>query len=306
MFYKTIQKPYSLWQKILIQTAFILCLFSMSQYAQSAETEILPENSKIIVIGGALTEIVYALDAQERVIGRDMTSIYPEAAKALPDIGYMRSLSAESILSLGPQGILLVQGSGPKTTIDILEKASVPMVIVPESFDRDGVINKVRSVGKALRLEEKANELIAKLNQDFDKTDALTHKVTEKKKILFVLSVQNGRVMAAGTNTAANGIIQLAGAENAITGFDGYKLLNDEALLAAKPDMILSMSPFPGRPVTTQLTDLPAVRATPAAKNNMIKDMDGLYLLGFGPRTAAAARDLAEQLYGQNELKQEK
>lgn len=303
MFYKTIKKPFSLWQKILIQTTLILCLFSVSHTAQSAETKVLPKDSKIIVIGGALTEIVYALDAQDRIIGRDMTSIYPEAAKALPDIGYMRALSAESILSLAPKGILLVEGSGPKPTIDILEKASVPMVVVPESFSRDGVITKVRSVGKALMLEDKADELITKLNEDFNKTDELTNKVTEKKKILFVLSVQNGRVMAAGSNTAADGIIKLAGAENAITGFDGYKLLNDEALLAAKPDMILSMSPFPGRPVTTQLTDLPAVLATPAAKNNMIKDMDGLYLLGFGPRTAAAARDVAELLYGQNQSK---
>ncbi|WP_375703961.1 ABC transporter substrate-binding protein, partial [Bartonella sp. AD13SXNS] len=64
-------------------------------------------------------------------------------------------------------------------------------------------------------------------------------KVTKQKRVLFILSVQNGRVMASGTDTAADGIIKLSGGINAITDYKGYKLLNNEALLKANPDVIL-------------------------------------------------------------------
>lgn len=307
MFYTIIPNPLFHWQKLFIKSMVVLMsVFALTQYAKSEQIEALPQNAKFVVIGGALTEIVYALNGQDRIIARDMTSTYPQAVKALPDIGYMRALSAENILSLAPQGILLVEGSGPEPTLDILKKASIPMVVIPESFTREGVINKVHSVGKALGYQANANKLIDQINKDFDLTDELTRKITHKKKILFVLSVQNGRVMAAGYDTAADGIIKLAGAENAITQYSGYKLLNDEALLAAKPDMILSMSPTANRSLTKELINLPAIRATPAAKNNSIKTMDGLYLLGFGPRTGAAARDLAQMLYGKNPAMQEK
>jgi ABC-type Fe3+-hydroxamate transport system substrate-binding protein len=47
--------------------------------------------------------------------------------------------------------------------------------------------------------------------------------------------------MAAGEKTAANEIIRLAGAVNAIEGYDGYKTITDEAIVAAKPDVVLSI-----------------------------------------------------------------
>ena len=83
--------------------------------------------------------------------------MFPEAARALPDVGYMRALSPEGVLSVDPSGILALQGSGPREAIDVLKKASVPYIEVPETFDNAGILEKIRIVGHALGADAKAN-----------------------------------------------------------------------------------------------------------------------------------------------------
>ncbi|MCC6205811.1 MAG: hemin ABC transporter substrate-binding protein, partial [Hyphomicrobiales bacterium] len=56
--------------------------------AAADETSVLPDTSRVVSIGGAITEIVYALGEEKMLVGRDSTSVYPEAAFALPDVGY--------------------------------------------------------------------------------------------------------------------------------------------------------------------------------------------------------------------------
>jgi len=114
-----------------------------------------------------------------------------------------------------------------------------------------------------------------------------------------LLSFANQRPMVAGGATAADGIIHLAGAANAMTGYEGYKLVNDEAIVAAKPDAVLVMQRDSHRLDAETVFKHPAFALTPAAQHKRFVSMNGLYLLGFGPRTALAARDLATSLYPQ-------
>ncbi|EJF75233.1 ABC transporter substrate-binding protein [Bartonella alsatica] len=279
----------------------LLFLPSFSQLAIAEPTTHFSENARIVSIGGSLTEIVYALGAQDQLVARDSTSVYPQEALKLPVLGYMRALSPEGVLSLAPEGILLVEGSGPASTIDILKKTSIPIVIVPENYSRESVIEKIRIVGKAIHREAQAAALIEKVSRDFVDNDALLSKVTKQKRVLFVLSVQNDRVMASGIDTAADGMIKLSGGINAITDYKGYKLLNSEALLKSNPDVILLVKHDGKSTNLEKILAIPAVQATNAAKNHAIKQMDAMYLLGFGPRTADASRELINILYGEKQ-----
>ena len=125
----------------------------------------------------------------------------------------------------------------------------------------------------------------------------LREKVGEKRRVMFVISFVNGRAMVAGKKTAAHEIIALSGGANAIDGYDGYKPLSEEAIVAAKPDVILVMQRGRDSISSDAIFSNAAFALTPAAKDKSLIAMDGLYLLGFGPRTAAAARDLAVSLY---------
>lgn len=263
------------------------------------EVTVLQDTSRIASIGGAITEIVYALGEEKKLVARDSTSVYPDAAFLLPDVGYMRALSPEGVLSVNPSGILALQGSGPKDAVEVLKKASVPYVEIKESWDHVGILDRIRAVGKAIGAEAKAETLAAETDRKLKDAELLTANIKERKRVLFVLSMQGGKILASGGNTAASGIIDLAGGVNAVDGFEGYKQLSDEAAIEAKPDVILMMTRQGSHAAAeAELFAHPALAATPAAKNKQLVKMDGAYLLGYGPRTADAIRDLAVTLYG--------
>ncbi|WP_065753371.1 heme/hemin ABC transporter substrate-binding protein [Bradyrhizobium paxllaeri] len=253
---------------------------------------------RIVSIGGAITEILYALGFEDRLAGVDSTSLYPAAAlRDKPNVGYMRQLSAEGVLGLNPSLVLAVQGSGPKETMDVLDAAKVPLVLVPETFSEQGLIEKIKLVGHAMGADSRAACLTAAVSGDLAQLRELRAKVTKPVRVMFVMSLLNGRAMAAGKNTAANEIIALAGGVNAIDGYEGYKPINDEAIVAAKPDVVLSIQRGKDSLDAEAVYVHPAFALTPAAANKAFISMEGLYLLGFGPRTAAAARDLSVKLY---------
>jgi iron complex transport system substrate-binding protein len=283
----------------LVRAGSLLVALSASAAVAEEGQEVFKDTSRIASIGGSVTEIVYALGEQDKLVARDSTSLYPDAALKLPDVGYMRQLSPEGVLSVNPTGLLVVEGSGPKEAIDVLKKAAVPFITVPEKFDHAGILEKIRVVGKAFDAEEKAAELSASVDADLAAAEKLTTGIPEKKRVLFILTMQGGKILAAGSNNAANGIIELAGAVNAVEGFSGYKQLSDEAAILAKPDIILMMDRGGDHSMAdADLFGHPAIAPTPAGQARKLIRMDGNYLLGFGPRTAGAIRDLATALYG--------
>ncbi|WP_287376978.1 hemin ABC transporter substrate-binding protein [Mesorhizobium sp.] len=267
--------------------------------ARAAEgTEVFADPSKIAAIGGSITEIVFALGEQDRLVARDSTSRYPEAALKLPDVGYMRQLSPEGVLSVNPLGILALRGSGPKQTVDVLKKTSIPFIEVPERYDHEGILEKIRIVGKAIGADAKADALAAEIDAKLKAAEKQTSAIKDRKRVLFVLSMRGGKILASGGDTAADGIIRLSGGVNAIDGFSGYKQLSDEAVITARPDVILMMNNAGPGVSDDELFANPSIRSTPAGAARKVVRMDGGYLLGFGPRTADVIRDLAASLYG--------
>ncbi len=259
------------------------------------------DTSKLVTIGGALTEIVYALGEEKRLVARDSTSMYPEAAMKLPDVGYMRALSPEGVIAVNPTAILAVEGSGPADALAVLKSAGIPFETVPEGYDRAAILRKIDVVGKFLGVPEKAKALEAKVSAELDTAiaDAAKRPESERKRVLFILSFQNGRIMAAGSHTAADGIIGLAGAINATDGtFDGYKPLTDEAVINARPDVVMVMTRPGAGSSDEEVLGHPAISVTPAGQNKAILRMNSLHLLGFGPRTASAISELNKELYG--------
>jgi iron complex transport system substrate-binding protein len=255
--------------------------------------------SRVVSIGGSLTEIIFALGEEGKLVARDQTAIYPEEVLALPDVGYMRQLAPEGVLSVSPSALLVIQGSGPPEALEVLSNAGVEYQTVPESYSAEGVLAKIRAVGQALGAVAEAEALAATTEQQFAELTARTDAVTEPKRVLFILSTQGGKIEASGTDTAADGIIALAGAVNAIDDYSGYKALTEEAIIEAAPDVILMMDRGGDHGATdAELKANPAIAQTPAGQDGAIHRLDGAYLLGFGPRTAAAAGEVADLLYG--------
>jgi iron complex transport system substrate-binding protein len=259
---------------------------------------------RVVSIGGAVTEIVHALDQQHRLVARDTTSTYPPAAEELPDVGYARALSPEGVLSVSPGLILATEGAGPPETLAVLRESGVPLVTVPEDPSGAGILRKIEVVGEALGVPREADRLAARTEAALEAADRKVARVTpeDRARVLFILSLQGGRILASGRDTQADAIIDMAGGVNAVTGFTGYKQITDEAVTRAAPDVILMMDRGGDHPTTDAvLFSTPAIRTTPAGQSGRVVRMPGLYLLGFGPRTAQAVRDLNAELYGETD-----
>jgi iron complex transport system substrate-binding protein len=274
----------------------LLGLILATSIANANEVERVPDAKRVVAVGGSITEIVYALGEERRLVARDSTSLFPEAALALPDVGYMRQLPTEGVMSVDPDAILLLEGSGPPEAIEVLKKASVPLVAVPERFSREGILEKVKAVGHALGVDAKAAALSATLDAEIAAAEKMAAEAKTRKRVLFILSTGGGKILASGEGTAANGIITMAGGENVMSAFKGYKQITDEAIITAAPEVILMMDRGDHGSSDEQLLSHPALAETPAGKAKRVIRMDGTYLIGFGPRTAGAVKDLAAAL----------
>jgi iron complex transport system substrate-binding protein len=260
--------------------------------------------SRIVTIGGSVTEIVYALGFGDKIVAIDITSSYPAEVKSLPSIGYMRALAPEGVISLGPTLVLAIEGSGPKDAVEVLSSAAVPFVLVPDGYDEDSVLKKIRFIAAALGVPEKGEQMAKTVAEDFVTAKALlTKHITTKRNAMFVLSTGNGTPTVAGTQTSADGIMKLAHVQNAMTTVSGFKPATPEATLAAQPEVIVMLLERSLAVNADTLFALPAFAATPAAKDKRLVSISSYYLT-FGPRTAHAMRDFAAMIYPELNLPQ--
>lgn len=253
---------------------------------------------RIVSVGGTLTEIAFALGAGDRVVGADTTSSWPPEVEQVQKVGYMRRLSAEGVLSLNPDLVMLDDDAGPATAIDQLRAAGVRLAIAPEGTGLDSVVPKIRFVGETLGQAAEAEALAARFEEQMDALQSQLAAIDDRPSVLLLISVGRGAPLAAGSDTAAEAIIDLARGRNAIVGLTGYKPLSAEAAVAAAPEVLLLPQHVAesagGADAVLQRPDL---AITPAGRSGRVVVMDSLKLLGFGLRTPEAVAELARALH---------
>ncbi len=262
------------------------------------------DSSRVTIAGGSLTEIVYLLEQENKLVAVDITSNFPEEAKQLPSIGYVRALSAEGVLSLSPSLILGEDDTGPPTVMEQLSRVGIQIEIIPEENSTDGIIKKVKCIAEILGVDKNTKDkTLAILNADAKELKLLTEmNKKESPKVMFILSMESGSPTVGGRDTSADGLIKMTGAVNVMDSFEGWKPVSTEAIIQAKPDFILiserGLNSFGS---IEKLGQHPSLVFTPAAKNNNIIAMDGMAMLGFGPRTISSAKDIAQKYNSSNE-----
>ncbi len=250
---------------------------------------------RILSIGGDVTEIIHELGAGKRVIAVDTTSTFPPAVMALPKVGYMRALSTEGVLAQSPDLILASAGSGPPEVIAALKQSGVPVALVDYSPTAQGIGRKIALIAEILDVKDKGVALTKSIEAELATLESALAQAP-RPRTLFVLSLIGGRIMAAGSKSSANEIITLAGGTNAVADFDGFKPASAEAIIAAQPEAVVMMQ-REGDIGADDLFAQEPFSKIPAAKTRKLIRMDGSYLLGFGPRTPSAARELAKALH---------
>ena len=242
---------------------------------------------RIVSLGGDITETIYALDSQSSLVGVDSTSEWPTAAKGLPDVGYVRQLAAEGVLSLRPQLIIATHDAGPPPVLAQLRSAGVRIETLPVTYSPDEVVAKVRTIGQLLGKEDAAKLLADKIQAQYGELAKAVAAMPNHPRAIFMMSAGGGSPLLAGNETAATHAISLAGGVNAVTGYTRYKPVSAEAMAALAPDVIVLMRERADVLGGVEgVLKLPGVALTPAGKTRRIILVDGQALLGFGPRNA--------------------
>lgn len=277
-------------RKHFVFTALIFSAAFFSAPGHAAE--------RIVSLGGDVTEIVYALGEGPHLACVDQTSMYPPEVHRLKQVGYLRTLTAEGVLSCKPDIILAAFGAGPKSTMDQLAAAKIPLVHVSSDDTPQAVLQKIDIIANALGVPQRGQALVARFRADMARTDAQLAHYTSEPRTLFLMAHGPGGTMAAGRHTAADAMLKLAKATNVGSGFDGYKPLTPEAAASLKPDVIIidsySLKSLGG---LKAFRARPEIALTPAAQHGRIVALDTMFLLGFGPRTPQAISALAKAVH---------
>ncbi len=271
---------------------------TQQQSQQMMEEESVPEGTRLITLFGDLTEIVYALGVQEFLVARDTSSIYPPEVEALPNLGFAGGLNAEAILEFQPTLVLATPMAGPPGVLEQLEQAGVELLIIDDFNRLDAPQIKIRMIGEALGIPQRAEELALDVEQRMEVVLAAANSA-EPLRVLLVYIRRGGLQLVSGEGNKSQTIIEAAGAIDAATeaGIVGWQLLTPEALVASDPDVYLVMDR--GLEVAggiEGLLEIPGMSATKAGQGPYVISMADLYLLGFGPRLPEAIADLAEFL----------
>jgi iron complex transport system substrate-binding protein len=254
-------------------------------------------SGRVVSLGGDITETIYALDAQSSLVGVDSTSEWPAAVHALPDVGYVRQLAAEGVLSLRPELIIATHDAGPPPVLAQLRSAGVRIETLPVTYTPEEVVAKVRSIGHLLGKDSAAGQLADKIQTQYGELANAVASMPRHPRAIFMMSAGGGSPLLAGNETAATHAIALAGGVNAVDGYAGYKPVSAEAMAALAPEVIVLMRERADVLGGIEgVLKLPGVALTPAGKARRVILVDGQALLGFGPRNAEQELVLQREL----------
>lgn len=249
---------------------------------------------RVVSIGGTVTEIVYLLGESDQLVATDTSSVYPEAANQTPKVGYQRTLSAEGVLSVRPDMLLLTTTAGPQSVLRQLEDTGIQSKVIDTPRTKQGILDAIQTVANALQVPAKGQTAVAEVEAAFDQLER-PQNWTKAPRLLFIMQM-GGSPMIAGRDTGPDGLFNLTGAINAAGDVQGYKNLTPEALMQAQPDAIVVTSHGSHGSKADTIWRIPGIKSTPAAQAKRLIELDTLLALGFGPRTPQAIEAIYQQM----------
>jgi iron complex transport system substrate-binding protein len=254
-------------------------------------------------ISGSIAATVFGLGFGDSVVGRDVSTTFPEAADLPLVTSNGHTLNTESILALRPTVVITDGTIGPVDVVLQLRDAGIPVVFVQTDPSLDGVGELARQVAAALGAPAAGDELAGILGAEIDAKVAEIAGILPEQplRMLFLYLRGSGVYYLFGAESGADVLIGALGGVDvaAEIGLEGQRPMTDEAMVAADPDLILVMTggleSVGG--VDGLLESKPAIALTRAGQHRRFVDMTDGDILSFGPRTAAVLDALARAIY---------
>lgn len=253
---------------------------------------------RLVVLDSTLAEIVVALGGAARIVGTvSGVEHLPELA-GTPQLPGFRQTSAESILALAPDTLLMSSDRALPQTLAQIESAGVRVIRLGDEATEAATRERILAVAGLLRQPEQGKALARRFSQEMQDIRAWVAGARSRPKAIFILAGGGRPTVAGGRGTNTATLLEMAGAHNVADGFEGYKIMSQEALLMAAPEFILTNGEglLQSGGVPTVLT-APGATATPAARAGRLITIPSRYLEGLGLSTPEGIRLLAKHFH---------
>lgn len=292
-------------KRLLFLTALgVLALtINCGRFANKANDSV---GDRVVVISPIYNEIIWALGAQGKVVGVDLSSTYPPEIKNVQTVGYHRALSAEGILSLHPTAIVTDGNIGPPQVVDQINQLNIPIKTFTAKNDSiDGTKALIREIGAYFQKQDKAEELCRTLDAQYAASIEKVKQFPDHPRVAVIHFGRASNVYMVvgrrgqGDSAGAGQMVEWAGGEMALNSDGMQRMASPEVVAQANPDVILvtdfGFDRLGGS--IDQIKSLPGVDTSNAAKNNRIYRIEENQLMYFGPRTGENIEKVAELIH---------
>lgn len=244
---------------------------------------------RIVTVAPSVTETLFALGYEDRVVGVTRFDDRPERVKKLPKIGGFWDPNVEAVLALRPDLVIAAANVGARPALEQLSKLGVPVFVVPgdtlaDAFHATRAIGGLMGAEGATRAARLTETMQTKLRQARTSSSAQT--------VLVVFS--HDPLVVAGPQSLAGAALLVLGVNNAVgPGPRPYPHWSAEALLMAAPDVIIDATGQHGRGTKAPWAGLGSI---PAVKNHRVRGLDLAVLLRPSPRIYEGIQALQEAL----------
>ncbi len=257
------------------------------------------DTSRIVSLGGDMTELVYELGLGDSLVGIDVTTVGPPEAMELPSVGIARFLAPEGVLAVSPTLVLADTDTAPSTALDQLRDAGVVVEVfeTPSTFEE--YFSKISDLAALLGAEAEGQQLIERLRKEIAEITAGVTDREQTPRALYLYTRGPGTLLLFGEGMTTHALIEGAGAVDVGTesGVTGFINVTPEALVAAAPDVIIvpseGLADIGG---IDGLLEIPGIAETLAGKNRAILDYPQGDFLTMGPRVPASLQLLIQDL----------
>jgi iron complex transport system substrate-binding protein len=257
-----------------------------------------PARERVVCVSKQINEFMFEIGAQDVLVARDLTSVYPPAIQKLPSVGYHRALSAEGILSAKPTLFLTDGNVGPDAVIDQVRQVGIPVVVLRPGAGADSAQMLMTELGQRFHREAAAARVVGKWRSELKTLMADTTHAGPRPRVLMMHFGQIiNNYLGLKSGTTADRILRWAGGINAIDSTGGMSRLTPELIARLAPDVIIATDVgFDRAGSAEKFAELPGVSLTPAAKNHRIYRIDEIEIMYDGPRTPMAVHHIAGML----------
>jgi iron complex transport system substrate-binding protein len=247
---------------------------------------------RVVSLAPNLTEIVFAVGAGNRLVGRTSYCDYPPEAKAIAEVGDTIHPNLEPIIALKPQVVLVSTASQLEVFTQQLQGQNIA-VFVTDPHDLEGVFRSIEQIGEIVGEKDRANQLVQKLRE---RTNAVEQAVKQKPPVRVFYQASGEPLYTAGRDSYVTDLMRRAGATSVTADVPGaWPKYSNESALAARPEAIIL--PNGGSMGAANATVVEALRQSPAVLNGRVYKINDDHLARPGPRLVDGLEEMAHALH---------